>query len=92
MSKGGNLIEIMVSWNGSSWIFSGADDAKGNVIVDGKGAVRIEFNRATDQTWEFTAPYIQFGQYGSPKNQASIPGVLVPVSPGGSSGGYRGHQ
>ena len=84
MSKGGNLIGITVSRSGSSWTFSGADDAKGNVVVTGKGAVRIEFKRAAGQTWEFMDPYIKFGQYGSPKNQAMIPGVLVLVP--GSTG------
>ena len=76
MSKGGNQITITVSRNGSSWTFSGADDAKGNVVVDGKGAVHIDFQRAEGQTWQFTAPYIEFGLYGYPKNQATIPGVL----------------
>jgi hypothetical protein len=46
------------------------------MIVDGKGAVHINFKRAAGQTWQFVKPHIQFGQYGSPKNQPTIPGVF----------------
>jgi hypothetical protein len=80
MSKGGNLITITVSQSGSSWTFSGADDAKGNLVVTGKGAVQIYFRRATGQAWEFEKPYISFGEYGSPKDRDRINGVLERAS------------
>jgi hypothetical protein len=82
MSKGGNQITITVSRSGSAWTFSGADDARGNLVVAGKGAVQIYFRRATGETWEFKTPHITFGEYGSAKDRDRINGVLEPVGNG----------
>ena len=92
MSKKGP-IDITVSWNGSSWTFSGADDAKGNLTVSPPGwwepwkksrTVDIVFKKASGQNWGFVTPYILFGEYGPPKNRAYIAGVLEP-KPNGSN-------
>jgi hypothetical protein len=87
MPNKNNLIEITVSRSGSTWTFSGAEnaDAKGNLAVGGNGAHQIEFRRKSGETWRFVEPFILFGQAGAAKNEASVAGVLTVVSPPGPS-------
>ena len=84
MSNGNPQITVTVSWDSanSKWAFSGASDGSGNLVISKKGATPIRFERKSGETWSFVDPWIEFGAYGTPKNQSSIPGVLTKTGQG----------